>query len=225
MPPAIEIIFEPYLNVSIEAELDDADAATTTNATADTNANNDNFVKRDYSSKVLFFEPDVSLRNSVNSAFINFEPTVLNEGVELSGLEVISDAPVSSKDLNFADTQLAPNAPISSILPENQNPIDESETESAIPEQVDLQEKVMMHHTVNTAPPSLDTAPPSLDTAPPSLDTAPPFLDTAPSAPDTAPPIKQRSSNSRIWVPIIGGVAITLAALFFFNGTTEKRIK
>ena len=211
MPPAIEIIFEPYLNVSIEAELDDADAATTTNATADTNANNDNFVKRDYSSKVLFFEPDVSLRNSVNSAFINFEPTVLNEGVELSGLEVISDAPVSSKDLNFADTQLAPNAPISSILPENQNPIDESETESAIPEQVDLQEKVMMHHTVNTAPPSLDTAPP--------------FLDTAPSAPDTAPPIKQRSSNSRFWVPIIGGVAITLAALFFFNGTTEKRIK
>ena len=68
-----------------------------------------------------------------------------------------------------------------------------------------------MHHTVNVAPPAIDTAPTSLD--------------TAPTVPDTAPPIKQRSSNSRIWVPLIGGVAIILAALFFFNGTTEKKGK
>ena len=230
MPPSIEIVFEPFLNVSIEAESEDADTAktdttntTTYTSTDKTNANNDNNVKRDYSSKILFFEPDVSLRNSVNSAFINFEPTVLNEGVELSGLEVISDAPISSEDTNSLDpslasnapltldTPLATNAPISSILTENQNATDVSEAESAIAEQVDLQEKVMMHHTVNVAPPAIDTAPTSLD--------------TAPTVPDTAPPIKQCSSNSRIWVPLIGGVAIILAALFFFNGTTEKKGK
>ncbi|MBF6597801.1 MAG: HU family DNA-binding protein [Fermentimonas sp.] len=192
MPPAIEIVFEPFLNVS--AKTDTVTANTTTYTSTDnSNADNDNIVKINYSSKVLLFEPDFSLKNSVNSAFINFEPTVLNEGVELSGIEVISDA------------QLTP------ILPENQNPIDESETESAIPEQIDLQEKVMMHHTLNAAPPSIDTAPPSLD--------------AAPLVTDTAPPIKQSSSNNRIWMPIMGGVAITLAALFFFNGTTQKKCK
>lgn len=199
MPPAIEIVFEPFLNVS--AKTDTVTANTTTYTSTDnSNADNDNIVKINYSSKVLLFEPDFSLKNSVNSAFINFEPTVLNEGVELSGIEVISDA------------QLTP------ILPENQNPIDESETESAIPEQIDLQEKVMMHHTVNATPPVIDTAPPSIDTAPPSLD-------AAPLVTDTAPPIKQSSSNNRIWMPIMGGVAITLAALFFFNGTTQKKCK
>lgn len=202
MPPSIEIVFEPYLNVSIDAELVDAntanattDAANTTtyNSTDNTNENNDNIVNRDYNSKALFFEPDVSLRNSVNSAFINFEPTVLNEGVELSGLEVISDAPLSSNVSVYHE------------------PTVESESQFTIAEQIDSQEDVKTHHNIKEFPPMIDAAPPVNDASSPVL--------------DAAPPLKQRSSNSRIWVPIMGGVAITLAALFFFNGTAQKKGK
>lgn len=212
IPPAVEIVFEPSLNVSIEAEQYDAD---TTNTNADSDS--DNIVKEDNSSKVLFFEPDLSLRNSVNSAFVNFEPTVLNEGIELTGIEVISDVKemletstledvsgqedeLGSVDSDASETPsdavynkeaLSPNGPSDHDSTEGQ------EVECIMPKQIVMQEDERAHHTVNGVQ----------------------------SIIDSAPPIKQRFSNSRIWVPIMGGVAITLAALFFFNGTTQNRGK
>ena len=40
-----------------------------------------------------------------------------------------------------------------------------------------------------------------------------------------SPPLKPQTNNNRNWLPIMGGVAITLAALFFFNGITQNRGK
>lgn len=219
MPPAIEIVFESYLNVSAKTD------------TAYTDANNDNIEKINYTSKVLLFEPDLLLKNSVNSAFVNFEPTVLNEGVELSGLKIISDIQEVSETstledytnhvdkLSFitsgdseviqvseeansseiphtleepisTDILLTSDVPHTSNFPVDHGPTYESKTEIVIPEHITSQVNVKTHHTN-----------------------------------DAAPPIKQHSSNSRIWMPIMGGVAITLAALFFFNGTTQKKCK
>lgn len=189
MPPAIEVVFEPYLNVSIEAEIDYADST-------NTNSDSDKIVEGDNSYNVLLFEPDLSLKNSVNSAFVNFEPTVLNEGVELIGIDVISDAKEMLETSTLEDVSVQ-EGKLSPIIPATHSITDESEVENVIPEQIVLQEDVRDHHSINEAPPTIDSA----------------------------PSIKQRFSNSRIWVPIMGGVAITLAALFFFNGTTQKKCK
>ncbi len=39
----------------------------------------------------IFFEPDEALSRSINSAFQNFEPTLLKEGIDLEGVEVIAE--------------------------------------------------------------------------------------------------------------------------------------
>ena len=235
MPPSIEIVFEPFLNESIDAELEDDDTAktdtaytktdtaytktdtanTTTDAantttytsTDNTNENNYNIVNRYYNSKALFFEPDVSLRNSINSAFINFEPTVVNEGVVFSGLEVISDAQLSSDVSVYHE------------------PTVESVSQFTIAEQIASQEDVKTHHTIQEFPPVIGAVPPVIDASSPAFDAAPPVIDATSPVFDAAPPVKQRSNNNRIWMPIMGCVAITLAALFFFNGTAKKEGK
>lgn len=147
MPPAIVIVFEPYFN--------------------------DNTSKGVINAEALCFEPDITLRNSLNSAFINFEPTVLNEGVELPSIEVISDAGELSQT--------------SALLEDYISNASHSTTEES---DIALQENEKIHLT-----------------------------------PSSDPPIKKRSRNSRIWMPILGGVAITLAALFFFNGTSQENCK
>lgn len=131
MPPSVEIIFEPLLTDSVENESADSD-----------NPENANQI-----SESLSFEPELSLKKRVNSAFVNFQPTLLNEGVELKGIDVISDAEIE-------------------------------------------EEKVESQITI-----------------------------------EDTPPLKKRSSKSRSWVPVIGGVAIFVVALFFFIGKAERDSK
>lgn len=131
MPPSVEIIFEPLLTDSVENESADSD-----------NPENTNQISESFS-----FEPELSLKKRVNSAFVNFQPTLLNEGVELKGIAVISDAEIE-------------------------------------------EEKVESQITI-----------------------------------EDTPPLKKRSSKSRSWVPVIGGVAIFVVALFFFIGKAERDSK
>ena len=131
MPPSVEIIFEPLLTDSVENESADSD-----------NPENTNQISESFS-----FEPELSLKKRVNIAFVNFQPTLLNEGVELKGIAVISDAEIE-------------------------------------------EEKVESQITI-----------------------------------EDTPPLKKRSSKSRSWVPVIGGVAIFVVALFFFIGKAERDSK
>ena len=131
MPLSVEIIFEPLLTDSVENESADSD-----------NPENANQI-----SESLSFEPELSLKKRVNGAFVNFQPTLLNEGVELKGIAVISDAEIE-------------------------------------------EEKVESQITI-----------------------------------EDTPPLKKRSSKSRSWVPVIGGVAIFVVALFFFIGKAERDSK
>lgn len=187
MPPAIEITFESLLTYPTEAKIEEVVSD----------------IQGDVNYEVLFFEPDLSLRNSVNSAFINFTPTLLNEGVELSGIDVISDSQEmfqtsiiedvsgheyflrSVTSVDFEAT-LAQNIPLGKELPTDYDPKDESEIEIVKPEQITSQEDLKVYSTTKLAP-----------------------------------PIKKRTNN-KILVLLVGGVAITLAALFFFNATSKR---
>ena len=202
MPPEIEITFESLLNYPGEANFDEAVSDT----------------QEDLNSYGLLFEPDLILRNSVNSVFINFTPTLLNDGVELSGIELITDAqevfeistiedvpaqeyfPVeedvpAEEDTLDSKTPVTyeiisdPNVPLAAELAVDPNHKGGPEIESVKQEQITSQKDAKVFTTIKGAP-----------------------------------PIKQRNNN-KILVPLVGGVAITLAALFFFNATSKRSSK
>ena len=178
MPPSVEILFESNLTGSMKEELDDSDNVVQVEDDTDEN------------SEVLLFEPEISLKNRINSAFINFVPTVLNEGVELAGISVISEADLKQDDSIIDEATVAPAVDNVPELPTDSIIVDESDIDVEKPIKIALQEDEKTHFTTKETP-----------------------------------PIKQRTIKSRILVPIVGGVAITLAALFFFSGTTKKRNK
>ncbi len=178
MPPLVEILFESNLTGSMKEELDDSDNVVQVEDDTDEN------------SEVLLFEPEISLKNRINSAFINFVPTVLNEGVELAGISVISEADLKQDDSIIDEATVAPAVDNVPELPTDSIIVDESDIDVEKPIKITLQEDEKTHFTTKETP-----------------------------------PIKQRTNKSRILVPIVGGVAITLAALFFFSGTTKKRNK
>lgn len=163
MPPQIDLVFESDLSDFSQINIREVDIE----------------VQDDVSTKVLDFEPDLSLKNSINSAFINFEPTQLNKGVELPGIAVVSD-----------NSELLENSTL------------DKDTDS---------------NTISTADIS------SNDEI--SLDSVSKDEVKLHVAFKESPPLKPQTNNNRIWMPIMGGVAITLAALFFFNGTSDKKSK
>lgn len=214
MPPEIEIVFESYLSQSL-AQWSDMDSG-------------DNHLTAEVENKPLamLFEPDASLRNSINSAFINFEPTLLNEGVEIPGIKVISDAP-EEEETDVAEDAVAlvnPTVSESPIIPEL-NVVSET---PVIPENAEFVSDT------TEAPETVDV-PDTVDVSENQIDPETEIASETPSPENKElkvhqsviknPPKKQRNNNRRIWVPVMGGVAITLAALFFFNGTANSRRK
>lgn len=214
MPPEIEIVFESYLSQSL-AQGSDMDSG-------------DNHLAVEVENKPLamLFEPDASLRNSINSAFINFEPTLLNEGVEIPGIKVISDAPEEEETDVAEDTVALVNPTVSEspIIPEL-NIISETpvipETAEFVSDTTEVSETVDVPETVDVFENQID---PEAEIAPETPSPENKELKVHQSVIKN-PPKKQRNNNRRIWVPVMGGVAITLAALFFFNGTANSRRK
>ncbi len=214
MPPEIEIVFESYLSQSLAqgADMDSGD--------------NHLAVEVENEPLAMLFEPDTSLRNSINSAFINFEPTLLNEGVEIPGIKVISDAP-EEEETDVAEDAVAlvnPTVSESPIIPEL-NVISETpvipETAEFVSDTTEVSETVDVPETVDVFENQID---PEAEIASETPSPENKELKVHQSVIKN-PPKKQRNNNRRIWVPVMGGVAITLAALFFFNGTANSRRK
>lgn len=208
MPPEIEIVFESYLSQSL-AQGSDMDSG-----------DNHLTVEVENEPLAMLFEPDTSLRNSINSAFINFEPTLLNEGVEIPGIKVISDAP-EEEETDVAEDAVAlvnPTVSESPIIPEL-NVVSET---PVIPETAEfVSDAVDVPDTVDVSENQID---PETEIASETPSPENKELKVHQSVIKN-PPKKQRNNNRRIWVPVMGGVAITLAALFFFNGTANSRRK
>ena len=146
MPPEVVVSFEPFVNESSSSEL----------------------ISR------ISFEIDDSLKSSINSAFHNFEPTLINEGVEFSGVEIFS-----TED---------PGDEVEDLSTEGFTEIEET----------DVKEEFL-----------IDDPEPH------------PIPDMQPER-STRPKPRSRKS-SRVLVPVLGGVVIIMATLFFFNGVASRK--
>ena len=146
MPPEVVVSFEPFVNESSSSEL----------------------ISR------ISFEIDDSLKSTINSAFHNFEPTLINEGVEFSGVEIFS-----TED---------PGDEVEDLSTEGFTEIEET----------DVKEEFL-----------IDDPEPH------------PIPDMQPER-STRPKPRSRKS-SRVLVPVLGGVVIIMATLFFFNGVASRK--
>jgi nucleoid DNA-binding protein len=146
MPPEVVVLFEPYTG--------------------------DVFEPVDHSFNISF-EADDSLKGKINSAFQNFEPTLINEGVEFPGIQVVSS--------QQPKTEIA--IPV--------EPIADAEPTPPV-------ETKVVGDKENLSKPVLQT----------DID------------------LRQKSSSrksSRVLIPVLGGVAIVMATLFFFNGVASRK--
>lgn len=210
MPPAIEIVFESYQS--------DVNFSETSFDSIESIVENDGSgfdvskVKTDDSSKslIITFEPDISLLNSVNSAFVNFEPTLLNEGVDLPGLNVISDVPENTNEIEeMVETDVADKVKVDSISQNAKTPklevLGVSKAEVTIESvREDELKNTDNHNLIGASIPSI-----------PKHDVLYPHKSSQ----------GYKRNFSKILVPVFGGIAVAITALFFFNATSNKRGK
>lgn len=155
------------------------------------------------SSADLFFTPEDSLNESVNSAFSFFEPTPLNEGVALPGVpevivggeaeteeEAVSEMVEAEKETEVTENQTGET--------ETQTGETEAQTEETAGEEKD--EKIEAEAEKEIAP-------------------------EVKLVRDHGPYRRKarHRKKSPLWIPIAGGVAIALAARFFFQGVATRK--
>ena len=164
------------------------------------------------SSADLFFIPEDSLDESVNSAFSFFEPTPLNEGVALPGVpEVIVGGEEETEEEAVLETAEAEKE---MKVVENQTGETETETEES-----ETETEVTEAKTEVTAGAEKDEK-----------------IEEG-TEKEIAPEVKfvrdhgpyrrkaRHRKKSPLWIPIAGGVAIALAALFFFRERQPEKNK
>ncbi|MDD3333205.1 MAG: hypothetical protein PHY68_03330 [Proteiniphilum sp.] len=152
----------------------------------------------------IHFTPSDSLQKSVNSFFAHFEPSLLNEGVMFDELATVNIGEEKLDDLSENLVMRALPAPV--LLTEV--PVVESEPEisgeTSILDAVN-QEQMIPEPEISE---SVTAEPPT----PVERESNPP-----PESSLRRPPTHKSGKRSSIWIPIIGGVAIVIAGLFFFH--------
>lgn len=165
---------------------------------------------------LIDFTPLEKLRRGVNNYFAHFEPTPLNEGVTFNELPIVKmgeEQLVESNDNLLVRPLATPTVQIAEQV---------SATE-ALPEVEEV-----------PSPPEPDVPlEPSepVDPDPPQKNDSNELAESLRQQPDTtrqrvverSRKIKRGQKRISIWVPIIGGVAIVVAGLFFFNRDTTER--
>lgn len=153
---------------------------------------------------LITFNPSEKLHRGVNSYFAHFEPTLLNEGVTFDELTTVTSGATTNEP--FADNIVT--RPLTS-------PVMVEQTAEPVMEEPNTAEPITAEPVVKEAP--LEEAP--LPEEPLQNKPAPP----PGHIPLRGQPVEKQRKRSSIWVPIIGGVAIVVAGLFFFHrDTTEK---
>lgn len=183
MPPSIEIVFEAAEAVDVP------DTSDTPGFLRDT----------------IRFIPDESIEKEVNSSFMLFEPTLLNEGVQFPGLlEVYDD---ERKDENTGMQQAVVEGEPEKAPEEK--PEDEGvRTSESASKTRSEDEIVKVSEEVSEAaiPEAVSIGKPEKETEK-SIEKVPVSKASVSG--------KKRKKGSSIWMPVIGGVAIALAVLFF----------
>lgn len=192
MPPSIEIVFEAAEAVDVP------DTSDTPGFLRDT----------------IRFIPDESIEKEVNSSFMLFEPTLLNEGVQFPGLlEVYDD---ERKDENTG-MQHAVVEGEPEKAPE-EKPEDEGvRTSESASKTRSEDEIVKVSEEVSEAaiPEAVSIGKPEKETEK-SIEKVPVSKASVSG--------KKRKKSSSIWMPVIGGVAIALAVLFFFKAMRNDKV-
>ncbi len=175
MPPAVEVVFESLTEKTEEES----------------------------STFNLFFTPDEVLNKSVNSPFTNFEPTLLNEGVEFPGIQEV---------IAGEDEEVEPGKP-----GEVETAEISEETRTSAPTEISDESAEILPDEVSASE-SLDFPEiiPAGKPVTPHISDTPCVRDDRYRRPDHKR--TKRKKTSAVWIPIMGGVAIALAGLFFFRG-------
>lgn len=164
MPPSVKVAFEPLSDE-----------------------------KEDVSVHVDFI-PDESLYKELNIAFMQFEPTLLNDGVQLSGVsEIIAGEPEEhlevegypEEDLEGEEDREVDTGPEAEV---------EMKTESETESEVEVEETI-----VELAEPVRQKESPHLNRS-------------------SRRELRSNKRTASVWIPIAGGIAIIVASLFFFKG-------
>lgn len=166
---------------------------------------------------LIDFTPSDKLRRGANSYFAHFEPTLLNEGVTFNELPVVK---MGEENIAESSDNVIVRA---STTPTPQTAEQESPTE-------ELPEPEEAPSPSEPELPHLPSEPVEPD--PPQESASNPLSESLRDLPDDAirqrvversRKVKRGQKRSSIWVPIIGGVAIVVAGLFFFNRDTTER--
>ncbi|MDD4777143.1 MAG: HU family DNA-binding protein [Fermentimonas sp.] len=185
MPPEVDVTFEQYFDVASEA--------------AETMPK-------------ISFETDDSLKSNINSAFQNFEPTLINVGVEFPGIEVITTG--ETEDL----VEEAETGTVDGIK-EADEIVEKTEIESDL--EVRETEVIVESNEIEDLP----------EITQPAYSEEEPILKPGPE-PEPIPDLQSERSlrpktrsrkSSRVFVPVLGGVVIIMATLFFFNGVASRK--
>lgn len=166
---------------------------------------------------LITFIPSELLRRGVNSYFAHFEPTLLNEGITFDALPVVK---MGEENIAESSDNVIVRA---STTPTPQTAEQESPTEE-LPEPEEAPNPPAPEQPLVTAEP--------VEPEPPQVSASNPLSESLRDLPDDA--IRQRvversrrtkrgQKSTSVWVPIIGGVAIVVAGLFFFNRDTTER--
>ena len=187
MPPAVEVVFESLVEKNEEA--------LTFN---------------------LFFTPEDSLNDSVNSSFSYFEPALLNEGVQIPGIPEVVAGEVDEVG-QIGDVEQA-GQPEQSEQIEVTGEVEELEQAAQIQaaqiEEIEKTAEVKQAEQGEEIPETKGLA--QVETIPQA--THSPQIRQAGKAKPNRHKRTKRKKTTALWIPIMGGVAIALAALFFFRG-------
>ena len=163
------------------------------------------------------FTPHETLRNSVNIFFSNFEPSLLNEGVTFDTLPEVVAGEKDAEEYIYNHIQ--------KMIPLHKPQVGEI----AIPAAVEIQvveipviDTPAAERSETVFPP---TDIPSTETRSNVLSESLHHISPQPTLTDTSTfrqRVRKRGRKHPVWVPILGGMAIIVAALFFFRETHGK---
>ena len=155
------------------------------------------------------FTPHETLRNSVNIFFSNFEPSLLSEGVTFDALPEVIATEAGEEEYIFNHIKKMVS------LPRQQIP--EPEIQAAgitAAEDMNPEDTIDPDEAPEPVPPVTNILSESLQSLSPE-----PRLSHRTTHHER---VRKRRKTTTIWVPILGGMAIILAGLFFFRETHGK---
>lgn len=164
----------------------------------------------------------------MNIFFSNFEPSLLNEGVTFDNLPEVIAGEKHAEEYIYNHLQKMVSHP-NRLIGETEILAAEEIPETEIPETEETQVVETPVIETPTAEPSETVFPPtdipSTETRSNVLSESLHQLSAEPAFSDISTfrqRVRKRAKRHPVWVPILGGMAIIVAALFFFRETHEK---